>query len=146
MNWPEACVYCLREGGERMNLDNYATLEACQRLLDAGIVLETDAWWILGFDGKYSLVHCATDVMRAVVKDRPGSVPAPSIAEVWRELPESQTIKDITYHKTMQVVKGVTYAYYELRGYTTRTIENTNPTDALIDLLIWTVRQRKEKK
>jgi hypothetical protein len=114
-----------------MNKDNYATLEAAQRLYDAGIVFETDTIYGPRGDLLYkALVECGT-----------GDIPAPSMAEVWRELPESQTIKDITYHKTMQVIKGVTYAYYELRGYTTRTIENTNPTDALIYLLIF-VRKR----
>jgi hypothetical protein len=28
-----------------MNQDNYASLEASKRLVDAGIVLETDAFW-----------------------------------------------------------------------------------------------------
>jgi hypothetical protein len=107
-----------------MNPNNYGTQPACQRLLDAGIVLETDAWWILGFDGKYSLVHCATDVMRAVVKDRPGSVPAPSMAEVWRE-----------YRKHVPD--------YQNRGKLWNALREEKVVDALIDLLIW-VKAQKE--
>ena len=36
-----------------MNQLNYASLEACKRLVDAGIVLETDFVWRLGADGRW---------------------------------------------------------------------------------------------
>ena len=35
-----------------MNELNAGTLEACQRLMAAGIVLETEAWWNLCGSGK----------------------------------------------------------------------------------------------
>ena len=68
-----------------MNPLNYATLEASKRLVDAGIVLETekvhfqigDVWFL-------------RDRMCAGSNLIPSKIciPAPSMAEVWRELPE----------------------------------------------------------
>ena len=115
-----------------MNELNYATLEASKRLVDAGIVLETEAWWMLGFDEKYSLVHCATEVMREVVKQRPGSTPAPTMAEVWRELPAGTEM-----HKRHSYSEAFLFADTDNADSIYPPCNSlTNPTDALIDLLI----------
>jgi len=116
-----------------MNPLNYASLEASKRLVAAGIVLETEAvrerhrWpggerWIL--------------VSRGIALNK--TIPAPSMAEVWRELP--------VY---CGVVKGVDESIAKIAfdpepvpGPTLKELasiqRNTNPTDALIDLLIFT--------
>ena len=100
-----------------MNPLNYASLEASKRLVDNGIILETDVVWSqMAPDKDYSLVPR--------YNARLYSIPAPSMAEVWRDLP-----------LTVEVRKA---------GYKTCAFEgtemsiNTNPTDALIDLLIFT--------
>jgi hypothetical protein len=112
-------------GRQAMNKDNYVTLPVAQRLVEKRIMLETDAWWILGFDGKYSLVHCATKVMMSVIKERPGSIPAPSMSELWRELPEG-TI----------TLNGIGRELYcSCQG--SQILHNVNPCDALAELLIW---------
>ena len=114
-----------------MNPLNYASLEASKRLVEAGIVLETDVSWMHypknddGTDWYWSLQV----VTRACPIDKDRIVPAPSMAEVWRELPDGSHIakKD-----------GHTYCYaYEREYLLTDTERYINPTDALIDLLIW---------
>jgi hypothetical protein len=115
-----------------MNTQNYASLEACQRLVDAGIVLKTEAYWIRVANSPMMLVdnrHGADEYY-----------PAPSMVEVWRELPNTySTDTDVrlktlmSYQAGYKALKddvGVWFSY------------DTNPTDALIDLLIWV---RKEK-
>jgi len=118
--------------GDGMNTQNYASLEACKRLADSGIVLETDFYWYLPHKptmcGKttwfierkyYLLVY--TEMF-----------PAPSIAEVLKELPNNTAfLKNKIYYAS---TGGKDNVYKEFIS--------TNPTDALIDLLIWT---RKEK-
>ena len=89
---------------------NYGTLEACQRLQKAGIVLETDFYWVNFPRTGWGIVKKAD----AEFVDLPGTVPAPSMAEVWRELPDRTTI-----HKGM-----------------------TDAVDDLIDLLVWVTEER----
>jgi len=103
-----------------MNEQNYASLEASQRLINAGIVLETENVWSLNVKWKLGrrdwVEHMETcfDI-----------ISAPSMAEVWRELPEQV----IVYHGNT-----LTEAYNTQK---TISFVNKNPTDALIDLLIW---------
>ena len=94
-----------------MNELNYASFEASKRLVEAGIILEAEYCWYIT-----------------------GKMPKPSMAEVWRELPDGICIeKHIAFTQA-------NYPTGEL--YTNKIFCNTNPTDALIDLLIWV---RKEK-
>ena len=105
-----------------MNELNYASLEASKKLHDAGIILETDAVWE-GKEGQTRLnlkANC------------PDGFPAPSMAEVLEELPNNTAfLKNKIYYAS---TGGKDNVYKEFIS--------TNPTDALIDLLIWT---RKEK-
>ena len=108
--------------GESMNELNYASLEASKKLHDAGIILETDAVWE-GKEGQTRLnlkANC------------PDGFPAPSMAEVLKELPNNTAfLKNKIYYAS---TGGKDNEYKEFISQ--------NPTDALIDLLIWT---RKEK-
>lgn len=103
-----------------MNPNNYASLEASKRLVDAGIVLDTEALWMKDQLGHWIL----TDEPCASWQEH---YPAPSMAEVWRELPYAATI-----------YKGPRYnsAWIE-HGMDNTEIYKNNPTDAMIDLLIW---------
>lgn len=109
-----------------MNELNYASFEASKRLVDAGIVLETEAYWIRVANSPMMLVdnrHGADEYY-----------PAHSMAEVWRELPNTySTDTDVRFktlmsyqagYKALKDDVGVWFSY------------DTNPTDALIDLLI----------
>ena len=124
-----------------MNELNYASLEASKRLLEAGIVLETERAWASVEnlhatlpDGssprEWKLISVNTILYEKTKYFSSGYVlPAPSMAEVWREF------KDVTITKVGD--KSMAWQAPEDNP----PIDN-NPTDALIDLLIWT---RKEK-
>ena len=118
-----------------MNPNNYASLEASKRLVETGIVLETEAVWRKKRDktGYY--------LSRKALYHRTSDAPAPSMAEVWRELPETalQPCRDTTTgycHEYLSLQKDgdLTVAGY---GEYSEIGRNSNPTDALIDLLIW---------
>ena len=99
-----------------MNELNYASLKASKRLVDNGIVLKTDAIWCQYLCG-YRLI------MRTELHPLTEVIPAPSMAEVWRELPDGITIKKWDGKLVIIDDDGTNF--------------NLNPTDALIDLLIF---------
>jgi hypothetical protein len=124
-----------------MNPNNYGTLEACKRLIDAGIVLETDCYH------KYHSINGCFIVSKEEHDDYIDDImrgkksmfdylwcPTPSMAEVWRELPDSKELLE---------TKGCNYASVILNDKRVEFSDMGNPTDALIDLLIWV---RKEGK
>jgi hypothetical protein len=124
-----------------MNEQNYASREAAERLEKAGIVLETDYYHETHGIDCYELV---TKGKRDAYLDAANKkhvsifnfnwVPAPSMAEVWRELPWLKGAGLVT------VSKHDSFTTCHYGGYAG--FNSTNPTDALIDLLIWV---RKEK-
>jgi hypothetical protein len=127
-----------------MNPNNYGTFEACQKLKDAGIVLETDCVWAEA--PEWEILNCVTIAGKIKYKD---SIPAPSMAEVWRELPDTYRGNfgdDFGYEKALQKEGDLTRASYtDFTWYeNAQGFGNTNPTDALIYLLIWVTQQRKE--
>ena len=109
-----------------MNTQNVGNFEACKRLVEAGIVLETDFYWARDSNGWYLRTYVTYE--REVLE----SIPAPSMTEVLKELPNNTAfLKNKIYYAS---TGGKDSVYKEFIS--------TNPTDALIDLLIWT---RKEK-
>ena len=121
-----------------MNKDNYCSLEAAQKLVDAGIVLETDFVWRLGADG-WKLLN--KDWVTNMMSNTYESYPAPSFAEIWRELPDEIELEDDGGSIALSVFKSgkTTYAGYYLNKdeevYEEK--ESSNPADALAELLIW---------
>jgi hypothetical protein len=110
-----------------MNPNNYASLAASKRLADNGIVLETDHF--------YRSYMILDDEHHDRVK---GDIPAPSMAEVWRELPPGTEL-----HKAHSFTEAFNFADTENADSIYPPCNSPdNPTDALIDLLIWV---RKEK-
>ena len=104
-----------------MNTQNFASLEASMRLVEAGIVLETEKVWFFSTTG-WELVDRYDKH-----KVNKHYLPAPSMAEVWRELPDSTCInKDGDYTKC-----------WVDSNMSLKVFQNENPTDALIDLLIF---------
>ena len=109
-----------------MNQDNYCSLEAAQRLVGAGIVLETEKVWFFSTTG-WELVDRYDKH-----KVNKHYFPAPSMAEVWRELPEwTECKKQAVETKCVLMTKDNIKVFF-----------SENPTDALIDLLIF-VRKGK---
>ena len=121
-----------------MNPNNYATLEASRRLYGAGIVLDgTDMHWIKERDGSFSLI------LSDVHYDGSEEYPAPSMAEVWRELPDSHGSSTTLIVEKHYDIMIAGYFDWEEEDFTEAKFRNENPTDALIDLLIW-LRGKKE--
>jgi len=115
-----------------MNELNYASFEASKRLVDAGIVLETDFYWARDSNGWYLRTYGTYE--REVLE----SIPAPSMAEVWRELPETIDEYDLTCEKIFNGGMQAGYTTYDVSGLRWKVLLNAaNPTDAMIDLLIW---------
>jgi hypothetical protein len=130
-----------------MNPNNYATLEACQRLVDAGILLEkTDYVWIYarhiplkGADRTWQLFDRRSLMAIEVTEQRPDCmIPAPSMAEVLRGL-----LSKANVCLSGQQDGKTTVWTYSGGKQTSPDISNTNPTDALIDLLIWLTAQKE---
>jgi hypothetical protein len=126
-----------------MNSLNTATLEACQRLVKAGIVLETEAVWysIYGSGNKYFLV---SESEYQQIADRHSadvftSISAPSMAEVWRELPEDNEEMAILIHDWLVDARFILPTTKILPCLWIGICRDIN---RLIDLFIWV---RKEK-
>jgi hypothetical protein len=113
-----------------MNTLNYATLEAAQRLVDARIVLETDLYYARDEAGWY--FRDEENYHREVLE----SIPAPSMAEVWRALPDDTQISK--YHQSTCLYTGCWTDDSPVFSE-----EHLHSTDALIKLLIW-VKAQKE--
>lgn len=114
-----------------LNPLNYCTFPYATKLVEKGIVLKTEKFYRVwtAIDG--TLCHELVDYARKR-NDLPQTmyVPAPSMAEVWRKLPRG------TY-----LLHG---ADTSICWTNKKSYRDTNPTDALIDLL--TKQKRKEKK
>jgi hypothetical protein len=139
-----------------MNPNNYGTLEACKRLIDAGIVLETDFFWATYPERTLQSLKDAGKAMPSpyiIGKESihnkhligMGSyIPAPSMAEVWRELPNGKM--EVYYHNGDAPYYSFQLYSFQLRQIGTPLYSNTSPTDALIDLLIWIKTEGKDEK
>lgn len=106
-----------------MNPENYGSLEACERLFKTGIVLETDTWWVKAKSG--------WRVEPANFSCPYKHIPAPSMSEAWRELPFQ------TYIKMLDEGSSLAWICDEEKEIKSPEMWSANPTDALIDLLVW---------
>lgn len=110
-----------------MNPLNYASLEASKRLQEAGIVLETEKYWYQDAHGWY------LGLMPTVKgQHTPVHIPALSMAEAWREFGDDVYITRHWDRERRIYKTRATLTMLMSPAYT-----DTNPTDALIDLLIW---------
>lgn len=128
-----------------MNQENYCSLNVAKRLIDTGIVLETDAVWVKWyFDGSVLSDRNPYEwrlQYKALTQTDFESIPAPSFAEIWRELPDEIELEDDGGSIALSVFKSgkTTYAGYYLNKdeevYEEK--ESSNSADALAELLIW---------
>ncbi|MDD4352714.1 MAG: hypothetical protein PHU71_07120, partial [Candidatus Gracilibacteria bacterium] len=112
---------------------------ASKRLHDAGIELETDFVWRLGVDGWKLLTK---DWVRDMMSNTYESIPAPSMVEVWRELPEDTMLSKVRNEGSSEIYAEAYVESWDDYGYQPSLKESTNPADALAELLIW-VREEK---
>jgi hypothetical protein len=114
-----------------MNPLNYASLEASKRLAEAGIVLETETLWsqrIYLDPPDWALIPKGAYDNTGRLRYEDG-IPAPSMAEVWRELKS---------RGQFPCSDGDNWWLYDDNAdEISLEMSDPNPTDALIDLLIW---------
>lgn len=131
-----------------MNKDNYASLEAVKRLDEAGIVLETDCYWRISQFSDSKLIDYTPTPSEMEQYVGVTIIPAPSMAEVWRELPQrvddpDDVYESHTFELTLEKWGYFTSASYDnYEGQSCKYIECENPIDALIDLLIWVKKEK----
>jgi hypothetical protein len=116
-----------------MNEANYVSLKAAQDLVAAGIVLETDMYWVVYHNTGNSQLVNRED---AIVKELLGIadvVPAPSFAEIWREMPSIITSDEMEYILDVAKIGNIASASYGHLGI----CESENPADTLAELKIW---------
>lgn len=104
---------------------NYGSREACQRLFDKGIVLETDAEWcqLSNGIGIYLRTQFKEGIFIVLA-------PAPSLAEVMREFSEDPN-EMLAILQRRYGCDGTTFLFQ-------RFFEIVKNIDEAIDLLIWT--------
>ena len=130
-----------------MNEQNYASLEASKRLVEAGIVIPSEFCWFLDVCSAtgWSLNRCFEKL------PGPDCYFAPSMAEAWRELPMLfGTVRPVLscrpiYRPTIEKYNDSSISFYQWKDIIKDDFysENTNPVDALIDLLIWVEKEAK---
>ena len=121
-----------------MNQDNYCSPEVAQKLVDACIVLETDWYWVKLITKEEWVLSTLDNVVLKFYE----SIPAPSMAEVWRELPESITKGGTIQYLEMGKTGSKTYAAYD---FADDYVLFDNPADVLAELLIWVKGQEEGK-
>jgi hypothetical protein len=124
-----------------MNPNNYASLEASKRLVETGIVIETEAGWYKIFRPGCHSFDMVLSMRSGNEKFYGDNYPAPSMAEVWRELPDiiktDHGLSFLSIRKVVSHADDLTYINAEYDQSPNSFVRNDNPTDALIDLLIW---------
>lgn len=139
---------------------NYASFEASKKLFEAGIVLETEFYWVeredwldpnLGKREDWShtnLDGSSKNIITIDTKDDCDefAIPAPSFGDVWRESPGDIFIDKKRYRLNMWKVDDELRCCYVSQDacFATDPKSNENVTDALIELLIWV--RKVEKK
>jgi hypothetical protein len=133
-----------------MNKLNYASLEASKRLQDAGILLDTDYYWTdldrqKSTKGGKSYPPNWKLISKRIFTENL-HIPAPSMAEVWRELPWQLVISGCDCMLGIfQPRADLTYAVYDWHGEWLMHTRNTNHIHAMIDLLIWARKDAMKK-
>ena len=133
-----------------MNQDNYGTLPASQRLQAAGIVIETECFWFINKNwperNKIINYKPTPSEMEQYIEGV-YVIPAPSMAEVWRELPIGLLVNGSWAELFISKREESEFSYcgYRIEHRIIVSREDPNPTDILIDLRIW-VEEHKRKE
>jgi hypothetical protein len=130
-----------------VNKLDYGSLEACKRLRDAEIVVETDFYHVVWHNTHFPIEskEWVSSCGNVVGENDFIAYPALSMAEAWRILPWKTTISGCVCYRTLyQEREDMCIAAYYWQGVPLMTCRNINPTDALIDLKIW-IEKGEEK-
>lgn len=124
-----------------MNNLNVASFEASKKLHDAGIVLETDWYWVKLITKEEWVLSTLDNVVLKFYE----SIPAPSMEEVWRELPEGIKVNGSWAPLFINKIRDVASVGYRIEHHVIVHFSSENPTDALIELWIWIVKENKKR-
>jgi len=124
-----------------MNELNYASFESSKKLFDAGIILETEFYWVEREDwSSLNLDGSSKNIITIDEKDDCDefAIPAPSFGEAWRELPEDIFIEEEYYKLSIWKSDEKLVCCYSNQNDNFRTLPkcSENITDALIELLL----------
>jgi hypothetical protein len=117
----------------------------------AGIVLETENYWnpVYARELGCFIKVAIADWMIRPYKLCDDSIPAPMWTEVWRELPEEiqcHSNSPVTCSLSMWKEDEEHVCGYYWHDYIQHITRSKNPTDALIDLLIWLKGEKNESR
>ena len=126
---------------------NYASFEASKKLFEAGIVLETEFYWVSYSDHRCQSLRDAgklipkpylvnkESITTGMGCKNSNCIPALGFGDVLRELPAGMSLHKIDGHFIGYMLE---YTPSCLRsGNVQFKTYNENPIDALIDLLLW---------
>lgn len=117
--------------GDTMNQNNNCSLEMSRRLVEAGIEVKTEAFWIKVSD-YWKIVHGEY----YFVDKHSEHYPAPSMSELWTLLPYRLREQDGDF-LFISAIHETTYAGYGSLQNPIISYNSTNPCDALAELLLW---------
>jgi hypothetical protein len=129
-----------------MNELNYASLEASKKMVDNGIVLETDAVWVKWYFDSSTPYNREPYEWRlqykALIQTDFESISAPCFTEVWMELEKNTIFYGADLYFSFNLSE---FGFYTnsakfsdgLGRINSPTFMSDNHTDALIDLLVW---------
>jgi hypothetical protein len=134
---------------------NYASFEASKKLFEAGIVLETEFYWVEREDWSHpnlgeredwshtNLDGSSKNVMTIDTKDDCDefAIPAPNFGDVLRELPAGMSLHKIDGHYIGYMLEYTPSCFRS--GNAQFKTYNKNPIDALADLLLWVGKEKK---
>lgn len=120
-----------------MNPNNYVTRKVAKKLVDNGILLETEVAW---FEDEYKRWFLEIDTDEAAFEYN-RRLPAPSMAELWRVL---QKINRSAFLAWDGNTTGAWQEWTTFDGYGegTEVFKNENPADALAEFLIWIEKEK----
>ena len=121
-----------------MNQENYCSLEVAQRLVDAGIVLETDFYWVKLITRNEWVLSTLDNVVLKFYE----YISAPSFAELLQELKKDVIFCGSNLYFSYQLLEQGFYSNSvkfsdDLGRIESPSFISDNPADALAELLIW---------
>ena len=127
-----------------INQENYCSLNVAQRLVDAGIVLETECF----YDLKSELHLNRGMTGKRLVRE--GCLPAPCFAELLQELKKDVIFYGSNLYFSYQLLEQGFYSNSvkfsdDLGRIESPSFISDNPADALAELIIW-VKEQEEGK
>jgi len=122
---------------------NYASFESSKKLFEAGIILETEFYWVEREDWDHiNLDGSSKNIITIDEKDECDefAVPAASFGDLLRELPAGMSLHKIDGHYSGYMLEYT--PSYLRNGNVQFTTYNKNPIDAIVEFFIWFKKEK----